>query len=512
MDNYAALFGKKLAGGGVSGTDNYNELTNKPSINGTTLSGNKTASNLGLQAEIGASSKVSSDFIDDSEANNKFVSASDISTWNGKQDALTWDDEPTEDSTNAVNSGAVYTANAALQQAINALSGGVHLKGAVDYYSDLPASPSEGDAYTVRYQGTSGTDPLGIEYAWANYQGTPQWIPIGVDPSVFAKATDEAEDRAALVELVDAGAKNCATINNATFTNVNRYVKIPAVCDGNSVLTMDSITSTDTNANTCGFLVEFEDGVSDALQLQRGTPIKLDFAYTKKIKALRFFASDNYNHSGTTNTITITNLMLCTKAAWDISHAYVPYGKTNPELTVLTDEDRASLVEIVDGGAKNFLTENTKNETGQWTNIPVVLQAGSYVLSIGTLSSTDTDATTCQLGLFNSANQNLLGYYPQLNRGNNIVYSFAIDSESSYLRVYSSDTAAHGTGDTVTVTNAMICTKAAWDISHAYQPYRPSWQAMWDAIQALQSGNRALTMQTDPEEQEEKKIEQEEER
>lgn len=88
MDNYAALFGKSLGSGGGSGTDNYNELQNKPSINGTTLSGNKTAANLGLQTEIKSNSKLSSDLVDDTDSDNKFVSASDISTWNGKQDAI----------------------------------------------------------------------------------------------------------------------------------------------------------------------------------------------------------------------------------------------------------------------------------------------------------------------------------------------------------------------------------------------------------------------------------------
>jgi len=35
-------------GGGGGGTDNYNELDNRPQINGTTLTGNKSASDLGL--------------------------------------------------------------------------------------------------------------------------------------------------------------------------------------------------------------------------------------------------------------------------------------------------------------------------------------------------------------------------------------------------------------------------------------------------------------------------------
>ncbi len=35
-------------GGGGGGTDNYNDLNNKPQINGVTLSGNKTTSQLGI--------------------------------------------------------------------------------------------------------------------------------------------------------------------------------------------------------------------------------------------------------------------------------------------------------------------------------------------------------------------------------------------------------------------------------------------------------------------------------
>ena len=45
------LLAKQLAGsggGGTGGTDNYSDLSHKPSINGVELSGNKTAAALGL--------------------------------------------------------------------------------------------------------------------------------------------------------------------------------------------------------------------------------------------------------------------------------------------------------------------------------------------------------------------------------------------------------------------------------------------------------------------------------
>lgn len=61
-------------GGGGGGTDNYNSLSNKPQINGTVLSGNKTSDNLGLQNKISTTNKINSDFVDDENSTNKFMS------------------------------------------------------------------------------------------------------------------------------------------------------------------------------------------------------------------------------------------------------------------------------------------------------------------------------------------------------------------------------------------------------------------------------------------------------
>lgn len=62
----------------------------------------------GLQSEINAQNKLSADYVDDTNATHKFVSASEKSTWDGKQDALTFDSTPTQGSTNPVTSGGVY--------------------------------------------------------------------------------------------------------------------------------------------------------------------------------------------------------------------------------------------------------------------------------------------------------------------------------------------------------------------------------------------------------------------
>lgn len=63
---------------------------------------------------------------------------------------------------------AVKKANAYTDQKTSGLAGGIKYKGAVSYYSDLAnlTNVEEGDGYTVKYSGTSGTTPDGTEYVW----------------------------------------------------------------------------------------------------------------------------------------------------------------------------------------------------------------------------------------------------------------------------------------------------------------------------------------------------------
>lgn len=73
----------------------------------------------GLQSEITSQSKLASDLVDDTNQTNKFVTSSEKSTWNGKQDSLTFDNSPTENSNNPVKSGGIYTALSGKQDTID---------------------------------------------------------------------------------------------------------------------------------------------------------------------------------------------------------------------------------------------------------------------------------------------------------------------------------------------------------------------------------------------------------
>ena len=58
------------AGGGSGGTSDYEQLNNKPSINGNTLTGNKTGANLGLEDSANKVTSISS-----SSTNDQYPSA-----------------------------------------------------------------------------------------------------------------------------------------------------------------------------------------------------------------------------------------------------------------------------------------------------------------------------------------------------------------------------------------------------------------------------------------------------
>lgn len=88
--------------GGGSGTSDYDALNNKPQIAGTTLSGNKSLADLGI-----ASASAVSDILNGTDID----SFGDVETaLAGKQGTLTFDNVPTENSTNPVKSGGIYSA------------------------------------------------------------------------------------------------------------------------------------------------------------------------------------------------------------------------------------------------------------------------------------------------------------------------------------------------------------------------------------------------------------------
>ena len=78
---------------------------------------------------------------------------------------------------------AKSASSAEIAAMIAALPKGIVYRGQVNYQINLPNNPEIGDAYTVKYQGTSGTVSDGREFIWGTYEETNQWIDLGPDLS-----------------------------------------------------------------------------------------------------------------------------------------------------------------------------------------------------------------------------------------------------------------------------------------------------------------------------------------
>lgn len=87
----------------------------------------------------------------------------------------------------ALNGSKKYT-----DQVTQSLMGGVHYRGSVSYYDDLPNDAEEGDSYTVKYAGTSGSVADGTEYTWGYDTDSQTYAWISFSKDSYSKAeTDD---------------------------------------------------------------------------------------------------------------------------------------------------------------------------------------------------------------------------------------------------------------------------------------------------------------------------------
>ncbi len=87
----------------------------------------------------------------------------------------------------ALNGSKKYT-----DQVAQSLMGGVHYRGSVSYYADLPNDATEGDSYTVKYAGTSGSVADGTEYTWGYDTDAQDYAWISFSKDAYSKAeTDD---------------------------------------------------------------------------------------------------------------------------------------------------------------------------------------------------------------------------------------------------------------------------------------------------------------------------------
>lgn len=255
---------------------------------------------------------------------------------------------------------------------------GIRYCGEVDYYADLPSDAEIGDAYTVKYAGSSGTTLDGTEYVWGNVGGSEQWIDFskdcytraevnalltskqdtlnaaqlaavnsGIDSTKVAQiatnTTTEAEDRAALVELVDGGAKNMLDLSGITPVTPSG---ITCTQDGDEWVVSGTITALGsvrffnvpmTHIKNQVILSGCPSGGGQGIYSMDVLEVSGDSKdYGSGSGAFDIPDDSQFTLRFVLNAGTYSDLrfkpMICTKAAWDISHAYVPYRPSYDEV------------------------------------------------------------------------------------------------------------------------------------------------------------------------------------
>lgn len=402
-------------GGGGTGTDNYNELNNKPSINGTVLSGNKSLDNLGIQEK------------------------------------LTFDSAPTEDSENPVESGGVYSA----------------LAGKQDTISDLSAIRSGADA------GATAVQPTELETALAQKQDALSSEQLDAVNSGITSADVEqiTTNKNNILSVADQSTQYNIVPIKSTISTGNASVTVTVAADKTITIEITGTTST-----AVGFEISDNFAVDTSAQyVMTGCPssgaVRLILQQAKSpynwigqqynnqaaavspnVSLVRYYV---YIYANSSGTITIKP-MLTPKTLWDKGFTdYQPYALPNTTIT-------PALKECVNNGVKNLVAISDSTITGSnyvFDNVPCNIPAGSYVFSYTSNQSIQGDV---EFVIKNSGGTTITSKTVTSSSGR-VSIPFTISETGSKLTLYSVRAG--------TYSNFMICEKSLDDVSSTYEPY-----------------------------------------
>ena len=192
-----------------------------------------------------------------------------------------------------------------------------------------------------------------------------------------------------------------------------------------------------------------------------------------------------YNAYHNTNaTVTISNFMIVPAEIYEAGFTdYQPYALPNTKIT-------PELIELVDSGAKNEL-----NVTATSSGICTVNSDGSITVN-GAVGDTDIQFVVRQFtaaegvklrgkilsGCPSGGGSSIYGLYLQQNQSPWATYGYTIGDYGSTISNSIGTTGSYlllVLRKNQTISNVtfkpMICTKAAWDVSQKFVPYRPSY-------------------------------------
>lgn len=144
-----------------------------------------------------------------------------------------------------------------------------------------------------------------------------------------------------------------------------------------------------------------------------------------------------------------------------------------------------AIIDLINSGGKNLCPVNDNTATLRMI-IDIDIPAGDYMLYIGELSSSDTDTSVCLITVYDGGGNTL--YTGGSTRGTDKQIPLQLTDTAKKLYIYASDNYSHSSGDTVTITNLMICLKSYWDMTEQYTDYCPTVSQLYDMFISEISG------------------------
>jgi hypothetical protein len=176
-------------------------------------------------------------------------------------------------------------------------------------------------------------------------------------------------------------------------------------------------------------------------------------------------------------------------------------------------QSKSALVEIVDGGAKNKLSWSAADKTHN--GVTFTVNGDGTVTANGTNDGTNNSfisikiLMTAEIGalagcILSGAPTNDIGAYISLEERGGSYRTYCRDrGEGVTVPEISTDVNVYivvpknAVADNL-IFKPMICTAAEWDISEEFQPYRPSYQELYERILALEGGGTASLSMASP--------------
>ncbi|MBR3667394.1 MAG: hypothetical protein IKN66_09585 [Ruminococcus sp.] len=181
-------------------------------------------------------------------------------------------------------------------------------------------------------------------YIYANSSGTITLKPMLIPKSIYNAGFTNYQPYAlpntaltpALQECVDNGKKNKVHVDNSgTFTASGsaRSYDIPINVTGDIAISFGSLTSTDTDSDSCAIVFLNSSNVGFlTISMNRGNNVSEIVKLTDIATKVRLYPASSYNESSG-DTVTWNNLMICDESLWKVSQNYQPPAMSNAELT-----------------------------------------------------------------------------------------------------------------------------------------------------------------------------------